>query len=106
MNAIRILAAGLLFSAASLVHAQAVNPARLAVEKNCMACHALDKKVVGPAYKDVAAKYKGDAKAEAKLVKKVMEGGSGVWGPAVMPPNGTLKDDEARLLVKWVLGQK
>jgi cytochrome c len=101
-----VLAAGLLVAASGLVQAQSKDPAKLAVEKACMACHALDKKVVGPSYKDVATKYKGDAKAEAKLVKKVMEGGSGVWGAAFMPPNASLKDDEAKLLVKWVLGQK
>lgn len=76
----------------------------LATKKNCMACHALDKKLVGPAYKDVAAKYKGDKDAAAKLAKKVKAGGSGVWGQIPMPPNN-ITDDEAATLAKWVLSQ-
>jgi cytochrome c len=78
----------------------------LAKKSGCMACHAIDKKVVGPAYKEVAAKYKGDKAAEAKLVKKVKEGGVGVWGQVPMPPNGHVKDDDIKTLVKWVLSQK
>ena len=58
---------------------------------------------VGPAYKDVAAKYKGDKTAEAKLIEKVKKGGSGVWGPMPMPPNGQVKDEDIKTLVKWVL---
>jgi cytochrome c len=75
----------------------------LAQKNNCMNCHAVDKKVVGPAYKDVAAKYKGDKTAEAKLIQKVKKGGSGVWGQVPMPPNSTVKDDDIKTLVKWVL---
>ena len=78
----------------------------LAKKSGCMACHAIDKKVVGPAYKEVAAKYKGDKAAEAKLVKKVKEGGVGVWGQVPMPPNSHVKDDDIKTLVKWVLSQK
>lgn len=78
----------------------------LAKKSGCMACHAVDKKVVGPAYKDVAAKYKDDKTAEAKLVKKVKEGGVGVWGQVPMPPNAHVKDDDIKTLVKWVLSQK
>ena len=92
--------------ATGLAHAQAKDPAKLAQEKGCLACHSVDKKIVGPAYKDVAAKYKGDASAEAKLVKKVLQGGAGVWGTVPMPPNTTVKEDEAKILVKWVLSQK
>lgn len=77
----------------------------LAKAKNCMACHQIDKKVVGPSYKDVAAKYKGDAKAPAMLAEKVIKGGSGTWGPTPMPPNG-VTPDEAKKLVAWVLAQK
>ena len=77
----------------------------LAKAKNCMACHAVDKKVVGPAYKDVAAKYKGDKGAVDKLAAKVKAGGSGVWGPTPMPPNN-VTDDEAKKLVNWILSQK
>ena len=66
----------------------------------------MDKKLVGPAYKDVAAKYRGDAGAEAKLVAKVKNGGSGVWGPIPMPPNSTVPDADVKALVKWVLSLK
>jgi len=75
----------------------------LAQKKNCLACHALDKKIVGPAYKDVAAKYKGQAGAEAKLAAKIMAGGSGVWGPVPMPANTQVSPAEAAELAKWVL---
>lgn len=75
----------------------------LAQRSACMTCHAVDKKVVGPAYKDVAAKYKGDKTAEAKLIEKVKKGGSGVWGTIPMPPNAQIKDDDIKTLVKWVL---
>lgn len=70
----------------------------------CMDCHAVDKKLVGPAFKDVAAKYKGDAGAEAKLIKKVMGGGSGVWGKMPMPANrGKITDEELKTTVSWIL---
>jgi cytochrome c len=82
-----------------------VDPMKLAQDKACLACHTVDKKVVGPAYKEVAAKYKGDKGAEAKLVKKVLAGGVGVWGQIPMPPNAGVKEDEAKILVKWILSQ-
>lgn len=78
----------------------------LAKKSGCLACHAVDKKVVGPAFKDVAAKYKGNASAEGKLVEKVKKGGSGVWGQVPMPPNAAVKDDDIKTLVKWVLSSK
>jgi len=78
----------------------------LAKAKNCMACHAIGTKVVGPAYKDVAAKYAGQKDAENKLVQKVMKGGSGSWGAVPMPANPQVTEAEARTLVKWVLSQK
>lgn len=77
----------------------------LAQSKNCLACHAIDKKLMGPSYKDVAKKYAGVAGAEAKLVDKVVKGGGGVWGPIPMPPN-KLTPEEAKTLVQWVLSQK
>ena len=80
--------------------------ADLAKSKNCMACHAVGSKLVGPAYKDVAAKYAGQKDAEAKLVAKVMKGGSGVWGPVPMPANPQVSEAEAQSLVRWVLAQK
>jgi len=78
----------------------------LAKKHACTACHAVDKKVVGPAFKEVAAKYKGDPKAEAKLVDKVKKGGVGVWGQVPMPPNSTVPDADVKALVKWVLSLK
>ncbi|MBK6652518.1 c-type cytochrome [Zoogloea sp.] len=80
--------------------------ADLAKAKNCLACHAVDKKLVGPAYKDVAAKYKGDKTAEAKLAEKVVKGGVGAWGQIPMPPNPQVSAAEAKTLVSWVLAQK
>ncbi|WP_395703531.1 c-type cytochrome [Aquabacterium sp.] len=77
--------------------------AELAQKKNCMACHALDKKIVGPAYKDVAAKYAGQKDAVAKLAEKIQKGGSGVWGAVPMPPNTIVNADEAKQLATWVL---
>jgi cytochrome c len=78
----------------------------LAKSKNCMSCHAIGTKLVGPAYKDVAAKYAGQKDAENKLVAKVMKGGSGSWGAVPMPANPQVTEAEARTLVKWVLSQK
>ncbi len=85
--------------------AQADAGADLAKAKNCLSCHAVDKKLVGPAYKDVAAKYKGDKGAVDKLAAKVKAGGKGVWGEVPMPPNA-VSDAEAKQLVTWVLSQK
>lgn len=79
--------------------------AELAKQKNCMACHAVDKKLVGPSYKDVAAKYKADKDAATKLAKKIREGGVGVWGQVPMPANPQVNDAEATSLAKWVLAQ-
>ena len=72
----------------------------------CAACHAIDKKIVGPAYQDVAAKYKGDKDAAAKLVQKVKAGGSGVWGSVPMPPNAQVPDADIKALVSWILTLK
>jgi cytochrome c len=78
----------------------------LAKKHNCFACHAVDKKLVGPSYKDVAAKYAKDSGAEAKLVEKVKKGGQGVWGQVPMPPNAQVPDADVQALVKWILSQK
>lgn len=78
----------------------------LAKKHNCLVCHQVDKKVVGPAYKDVAAKYANDKTAEAKLFEKVKKGGVGVWGQVPMPPNATVPDADIKALVKWVLSLK
>ena len=79
---------------------------QLATAKNCMACHAVDKKLVGPSYKEVAAKYAGQANAVAKLEAKVLKGGAGVWGPVPMPANAQVTPAEAKQLVAWILAQK
>lgn len=84
---------------------QACADEALARAKNCMTCHAIGEKLVGPAYRDVAAKYRGDAGAAARLAAKVKGGGKGVWGDIYMPPN-YVTDDEAARLVAWVLAQK
>lgn len=78
----------------------------LAQKSACMSCHGVDKKIVGPAYKDVAAKYKGDKGAAAKLAAKVKAGGKGVWGEIPMPPNAAVKDEDIKALVNWILTRK
>ena len=78
----------------------------LAKAKNCMACHAVANKLVGPAYKDVAKKYAGDSAAADKLAAKVIKGGSGVWGAVPMPANPQVSEAEAKKLVAWILSQK
>ena len=78
----------------------------LATSKNCMACHAVDKKLVGPSYKDVAAKYAKDKGAVDMLAAKIIKGGSGVWGPVPMPANAQVNDAEAHKLAAWVLTVK
>ena len=76
----------------------------LAQKSGCLVCHSVDKKVLGPAYKDVAAKYKGNKEAEAKLIEKVKKGGSGTWGPIPMPANSPkVSDEDIKTLVEWVL---
>lgn len=79
---------------------------QLATSKNCMACHAVANKLVGPSYKDIAAKYAGQADAQEKLVGKVMKGGGGVWGAIPMPANPQVSPADAQKLVAWVLTQK
>ena len=96
------LAAGAVLSAPAF----AADETALATSKNCLSCHAVDKKLVGPAYKDVAAKYKGDKTAVDKLAAKVMKGGSGVWGQVPMPANPQVNEAEAKKLVGWVLSLK
>lgn len=86
--------------------AQAQDAAKLAQDKACLACHQVDKKLVGPSYKEVAKKYTGNKTAEAMLVKKIREGGTGVWGQIPMPPNTGVNEKEALILAKWILSQK
>ena len=96
----------LLAAAAAIAALPALASEELAKKNACTACHAIDKKLVGPAYKEVAAKYKGDKGAEAKLAEKVKKGGTGVWGQVPMPPNTNVKDEDVKTLVKWILSLK
>lgn len=95
-----------LSAAAVLTAAPAFADQALATKKNCMACHAVATKLVGPAYKDVAAKYKADKGAADKLAVKVIKGGSGAWGAIPMPANPQVNEAEAKTLVAWILSQK
>ena len=79
---------------------------KIASANGCMACHQVDRKILGPGFKDVANKYRGNAGAEAMLVKKVKEGGKGAWGDMVMPPNAHVKDADIAAIVKWILTLK
>ena len=88
------------------VAAPAMADLALATSKNCMACHAVDKKLVGPSYKDVAAKYAGQKDAVGQLAGKIMKGSSGVWGPVPMPANAQVNEADAKKLAAWVLAQK
>jgi len=78
----------------------------LATQKNCMGCHAIDRKMVGPSYKEVAKKYAGDVTAADKLALKIQKGGAGVWGPVPMPTNPQVNEKEAKTLASWVLSLK
>ena len=96
----------ILIAIAAVGSAPAFAQAELAQKKNCMACHAVDKKLVGPGYKDVAAKYAGDKDAIDKLAAKVLKGGAGVWGPVPMPANPQVSEAEAKQLVAWIMTLK
>jgi cytochrome c len=94
--------AGICVGSAAHAAVDAAKAKQLAQKYNCLACHAEDKKLVGPAYKEVAAKYKGDAGAAAKLIAKVKNGGGGVWGSIPMPPNNVPEAD-VKIIVDWIL---
>lgn len=98
-----LLCAVVVLTAAS---GSAMANADLAKAKNCMTCHAVANKVVGPAFKDIAAKYAGQKDAEDKLAKKIIGGGSGVWGAIPMPANAQVSPADAKTLTKWILTQK
>ena len=89
-------------AAAALLSAPARADEALAKKHNCLACHMIDKKSVGPSYQDIAKKYKGQT-ANAKLEEKVKKGGSGVWGQVPMAPNPTVPDADIKKLVAWIL---
>lgn len=94
------------FTLAFTAAAPALADQALATSKNCMACHAVDKKLVGPAYKEVASKYAGQKDAADKLATKIIKGGSGVWGPVPMPANTQVSEADAKKLAAWVLSLK
>ena len=100
------LALSLAAAAAAVASVPAQANEALAKKHACFACHAVDKKLVGPSYKEVAAKYRGDSAAEAKLADKVKKGSQGTWGQVPMPPNAAVPDGDVRALVKWILSQK
>ena len=96
----------LIAALAAVVAGPASANMELAQKKNCMACHSVDKKLVGPAYKEVAAKYAGQKDAAAMLAEKIQKGGSGTWGQVPMPANPQVSADEAKTLAGWVLSTK
>jgi cytochrome c len=98
-----VLAASALLAAGGAHALDAAAAKALAAKSACLACHAVDKKIVGPAYKDVAAKHQGQADALEKVAARIKSGGSGMYGPVPMPPQPALKDDELKLLAAWVL---
>ena len=97
---------GLLVLAIAALSSPSYANQELATNNACLACHAVDKKVVGPSFKEVAQKYAGDPAAEAKLIEKVKKGGDGVWGSMPMPPNASVKDEDLKTLVQWILSFK
>jgi cytochrome c len=96
----------LVAATALMVAVPALASQELAQKNGCLACHSVDKKVVGPAYKDVAKKYANDKGAAAMLMAKVKKGGSGTWGSVPMPPNPQVKDEDLKKIIAWVLSQK
>ncbi|HET8869914.1 MAG TPA: c-type cytochrome [Aquabacterium sp.] len=100
------LLATLALSVTALTPALAETPQELAQKKACLGCHGIDNKIVGPAYKDVAKKYRGQKGIEAKLVEKVLKGGKGSWGEVPMPANTQVSEAEAKQLVSWILSLK
>ncbi|WP_333699829.1 c-type cytochrome [Rivihabitans pingtungensis] len=100
----RIFSLSLLAALASAASLPVFASAELAKQHNCLSCHSVDKKVVGPSYKDIAAKYKGQS-VEAMLIDKVKHGSKGVYGPIPMPANANVPDADVKTLVKWILAQ-
>jgi cytochrome c len=100
------LALALVAAAILPMSAPALASPELAKKHACLACHAVDKKLVGPSYKEIAAKYRSDGGAQAKLADKVKKGSQGTWGQVPMPPNAAVPDADVQALVKWILSQK
>jgi cytochrome c len=101
----RLFAAGAVAAALTLAGTAHANE-KLAQSSGCMTCHGIDKKIIGPAYKDVANKYRGNKGAEADVIKHVKAGSKGVWGDIPMPPNAHVKDEDVKTLVQWILSMK
>lgn len=95
--------ARVLVAASAVIAVPAQADEALAKKHNCHVCHQVDKKAVGPAYKEIAKKYQGQAGADALLAEKVKKGGSGVFGPIPMPPNAAIPDADVKKLVDWIL---
>jgi len=89
-----------------MLSAPAFAQQELAQKKNCMACHAVASKLIGPSFKEIAAKYAGQADVVPKLTEKVIKGGAGVWGAVPMPANPQVTEAEAKQLVQWILTTK
>jgi cytochrome c len=104
MNRIAVVCAAL--AAAFALPTVASANEKLAQASGCMTCHTVDKKIIGPGFKDVANKYRGNKGAEADLIKKVKGGTKGNWGDIPMPPNAHVKDEDIKTLVEWILAQK
>jgi cytochrome c len=102
MKSLGLLAAAMLVATALPVQASET----LAEDNNCLGCHSVEEKLIGPAFKDVAAKYKGQKDAAAMLADKVRKGGSGVWGPVKMPANPKISDKDLKAIIAWVLAQQ
>ena len=101
----RLIAACAMGAALTLAGAAQANE-KLAQSSGCMTCHGVDKKVIGPGFKEIATKYRGNKGAEADLIKKVKAGGKGVWGDIPMPPNAHVKDEDIKTMVQWILALK
>lgn len=97
------IAVASLFAGAAYAAGDSTGAQALAQKNGCMACHGIGNKIVGPAFKDVEAKYKGDKGAEAKLIKKVKNGGSGVWGSMPMPAHPEMNNKDIKAIIRWIL---
>lgn len=97
------MSAGLMLASATAMAAPDQAITAILTKNNCLACHAVDKKIVGPAYRDVGAKFKDDPNAEALLVGKIKNGSAGTWGPVPMPPNLGISEEDAQQVVEWIL---
>src|SRR5262245_21644008 len=106
MKAFLPVIAAAALAAVAATPARAQNVDELLKKHACLSCHAVDKKLVGPSYKEVAAKYGGQAGADKLLAEKIKKGGSGVWGQIPMPPNAAVSDADINAMVKWILSQK